>query len=126
MNKTVTINLSGIVFHIDENAFELLRKYLDTLKLHFSGTQGREEIIADIENRMAEMFSEKAGDAKNVIMLADVQSVIDMMGRPEQVAGEEETASQPGSSHYGPLRKRLFRNSDDKILGGVCSGIGAY
>ena len=59
MNKTITINLSGIVFHIDENAFEQLRKYLEKLKSHFSSTQGKDEIIADIESRIAEMFSEK-------------------------------------------------------------------
>src|SRR6266513_5851751 len=93
MNKTVTINLSGIVFHIDENAYEVLRKYLDNLKMHFAGVQGREEIIADIESRMAEMFTEKVNVSKNVIMMDDVQSVIEVMGRPEQVAGEEETTS---------------------------------
>lgn len=130
MNKTVTINLSGIVFHIDENAYEVLRRYLDNLKMHFSGVQGREEIITDIESRMAEMFTEKVGVSKNVIMLNHVQEVIEVMGKPEQVAGDEETLS--GSSartedQYGEtMKKRFFRNPDDKILGGVCSGISAY
>src|SRR6185503_1584887 len=93
MNKTVTINLSGIVFHIDENAYEVLRKYLDNLKSHFAGTQGREEIIADIESRMAEMFTEKIDASRNVIMMDDVKQVTEVMGRPEQVAGEEEKSS---------------------------------
>jgi phage shock protein PspC (stress-responsive transcriptional regulator) len=130
MNKTVTINLSGIVFHIDENAYEVLRKYLDNLKMHFTGTQGKEEIIADIESRMAEMFTEKVNASKNVIMMNDVQEVIDVMGKPEQVAGEEEKTSTASSyenaAYYETMKKRFFRNPDDKILGGVCSGISAY
>lgn len=131
MNKTVTINLSGIVFHIDENAYEVLRKYLDNLKMQFAGVQGKEEIIADIESRMAEMFTEKVNISKNVIMMDDVQSVIEVMGRPEQVAGEEEITSgslprAEGTLYYETVNKRFFRNPDDKILGGVCSGISAY
>src|SRR5437773_10446052 len=114
MNKTVTINLSGIVFHIDENAYEVLRKYLDNLKMHFAGVQGREEIIADIESRMAEMFTEKVSASKNVIMMNDVQEVIDVMGKPEQVAGEEETtsgsATQDSGMYYETMKKRFFRN----------------
>jgi hypothetical protein len=69
MNKTVTINLSGIVFHIDDNAYDELRKYLDTLRRHFANTSGKDEIIADIETRFAEMFSDKVTPGKNVITL---------------------------------------------------------
>lgn len=128
MNKTVTINLSGIVFHIDENAFEILKRYLENLKMHFTGVQGREEIISDIESRMAEMFTEKVGVSKNVIMMADVQEVIDLMGKPEQVAGEEEPmrGSTTDRDFHETVKKRFFRNPDDKMLGGVCSGISAY
>lgn len=131
MNKTVTINLSGIVFHIDDNAYEVLRKYLDNLKMHFAGVQGKEEIISDIESRMAEMFTEKVNVSKNVIMMDDVQSVVEVMGRPEQVAGEEEPISgssvkPDGNMYYETMAKRFFRSPDDRILGGVCSGISAY
>ncbi|MCY7410503.1 MAG: PspC domain-containing protein, partial [Chitinophagales bacterium] len=131
MNKTVTINLSGIVFHIDDNAFEVLKRYLDNLKSHFANVQGKEEIIADIESRMAEMFSEKVGPSKDVIMIKDVQEVIDIMGRPEQVAGDEEKAAPENKTadagyYYEGMKKRFFRNPDDKVLGGVSSGIAAY
>jgi len=129
MNKTVTINLSGIVFHIDENAYEVLRRYLENLKSHFATTQGRDEIIADIEGRMAEMFSEKVSTSRNVITMTDVQEVMDVMGRPEQVAGEEgqtSSTTSEGTTYYETMKKRFFRNPDDKILGGVCSGISAY
>lgn len=131
MNKTVTINLSGIVFHIDENAYEQLKKYLEKLKAHFSTTQGKEEIIADIESRLAEMFAERNADANKVIMVADVDEVILAMGKPEELPGneEEEQKTNPKAEqtiYYENGRKRFFRNPEDKVLGGVCSGISAY
>lgn len=131
MNKTVTINLSGIVFHIDENAYELLKKYLEKLKAHFSSTQGKEEIIADIESRLAEMFAERNADLNKVIMVADVNVVIEAMGKPEELPGndEEDQKSKEKSDqayYFEANRKRFFRNPDDKVLGGVCSGISAY
>lgn len=131
MNKTVTINLSGIVFHIDENAYELLKKYLEKLKAHFSSTQGQEEIIADIESRLAEMFTERNADVNKVIMAADVNEVIDAMGKPEELPGneEEERKTEVKSEqtvYFEGNRKRFFRNPDDKVLGGVCSGISSY
>src|SRR5215217_1543812 len=95
MNKTVTINLSGIVFHIDENAYEQLRKYLDALRRTFANTSGKDEIISDIETRFAEMFSEKVTPGKNVITLPDVQEVINVMGKPEEVAAIDEELSKP-------------------------------
>ncbi|MGB3076038.1 MAG: PspC domain-containing protein [Chitinophagales bacterium] len=132
MNKTVTINLSGIVFHIDENAYELLKKYLEKLKAHFSTTQGKEEIIADIESRLAEMFTERNADTNKVIMAADVDEIIMAMGKPEELPGNEEeeekktTPKADQTIYYENGRKRFFRNPEDKILGGVCSGISAY
>lgn len=131
MNKTVTINLSGIVFHIDENAYELLKKYLEKLKAHFSTTQGKEEIIADIESRLAEMFAERNADVNKVIMAADVNVVIEAMGKPEELPGNEEedqksSAKSDQTVYFEANRKRFFRNPDDKVLGGVCSGISAY
>ena len=135
MNRTITINLSGIVFHIDENAYDKLKQYLEKLKSHFSSIQGNDEIIHDIESRIAEMFSEKISDAKNVITLDEVNAVIDAMGNPEEVAGEEkatttnqstESNSSTNSETYYTPNKRFFRNPDDKVFGGVCSGIAAY
>ena len=131
MNKTVTINLSGIVFHIDENAYELLKKYLEKLKAHFSTTQGKEEIIADIESRLAEMFAERNADVNKVIMAADVNVVIEAMGKPEELPGNEEEDQKSSTKsdqtvYFEANRKRFFRNPDDKVLGGVCSGISAY
>jgi phage shock protein PspC (stress-responsive transcriptional regulator) len=135
MNKTITINLSGIVFHIDENAYDTLRKYLEKLKSHFNATNGSEEIMADIESRIAEMFSERVTQIRTVIVMDDVNAVIEAMGNPDEVAGEEkahqQTASASSSSSSSSdssvaSGKRFFRNIDEKIFGGVCSGIAAY
>ncbi|HTL80434.1 MAG TPA: PspC domain-containing protein, partial [Bacteroidia bacterium] len=132
MNKTVTINISGIVFHIEEDAYARLQDYLAKVRNKFSSEEGREEIMADIESRIAEIFSEKTGPFKQVVMMADVENVISQMGEPE-VIGEEsssaktETASD-NTDHSGErrYRRRLYRDPDDKVIGGVCSGLGYY
>ncbi len=129
MNKTVTINLSGIIFHIDEDAYLKLSSYLSTIKGYFSESEGRDEIMADIENRIAEMLSEKVSDRKQVVLMTDVDYVIGVMGKPEDFAGDksesETRKEQPVYSSTGK-RRRVFRDTDNKIVGGVCSGVGAY
>ncbi|HNQ13220.1 MAG TPA: PspC domain-containing protein [Bacteroidia bacterium] len=129
MNKTVTVNIGGLVFHIEEQAYEKLRKYLDTIKSYFSVSQGRDEIIQDIESRIAEMFQQRLSAAREVVTSEDVEFVISSMGRPEEVAGDEavpqgeqlnnEYDSTTGTKSY----RRLFRDEDDAVIGGVCSGI---
>ncbi len=128
MNKTVNINLGGIVFTIDENAYEKLNRYLDSIKSHFTDTTVRDEIIADIEARIAEMFQEKLSDKRMVVNLKDVEEIIDLMGRPEDIAGDEEEPQPKDTEEKQTQRtkKRVYRNPDDKVLGGVCSGISAY
>jgi phage shock protein PspC (stress-responsive transcriptional regulator) len=137
MNKTVTVNIGGIVFHIDENAYERFKAYLESIRLHFTTAEGRDEIMQDIESRIAEMFQERISDGKQVITLSDVDEVTNLMGRPEQFSeGEEKEESTKATSQSsdakeepvqdGPTYKRLYRNPDDKVAGGVCSGIAAY
>ncbi|MBI3502357.1 MAG: PspC domain-containing protein [Bacteroidetes bacterium] len=130
MNKTVTINLSGIIFHIDEDAYQKLSSYLNTIRGYFSESEGRDEIMADIENRIAEMLSEKVSDRKQVVLMTDVDYVIGVMGKPEDFAGEkshsEESKKEQATYTSTGRRRRIFRDTDNKILGGVCSGIGAY
>jgi phage shock protein PspC (stress-responsive transcriptional regulator) len=127
MKKTVTVNISGIIFHIDEDAYDRLSTYLDTIRGYFSASDGKEEIISDIEARIAEMLHAKVSETKQVITIEDVNEVISVMGEPEQVAGDEgiDTKSKKHSSR-GSRSKRLFRDPDNKVLGGVCSGIAAY
>ncbi|MCA6364271.1 MAG: PspC domain-containing protein [Bacteroidetes bacterium] len=142
MNKTVTINISGIIFHIEEDAFEVLRNYLQTLRNRFSQEEGCDEIMADIEARIAELLKAKTGISKEVIVMADVEGVIAVMGSPESFAeGEEPQQTQntgqqnqqnqqnnTGQQSYsrGYARRRLFRDPDDRIIGGVCAGLGHY
>ncbi|MBI3233823.1 MAG: PspC family transcriptional regulator, partial [Bacteroidetes bacterium] len=84
MNKTVTINISGIIFHIEEDAYERLSKYLVTIKGYFSKTDGGNEIMSDIEARVAELLQEKINPGKQVILMADVEHVMQVMGKPEE------------------------------------------
>jgi len=125
MNKTVTVSIGGIVFHIDENAYEMFRKYLESIRSHFTSSEGRDEIMQDIESRVAEMFQERIKDSKQVITVEDVEEVTTVMGKPEQFSdNDEETAySQPAGP---PVKRRLFRDPDDKLLGGVASGIASF
>lgn len=129
MNKTVTINISGIIFHIEEDAYEKLSKYLSAIRSYFKDSDGCDEIMADIESRIAELLKEKTGPSKEVVLMDDVNSVMETMGRPEEFAGDEQKkeetkAEEPVSD--GKRRRRVFRDTEDKILGGVCSGIANY
>lgn len=134
MNKTLTINLGGIVFHIEEDAYEKLHQYLSSIKGYFTDSDGRDEIIADIELRIAELFQELLKGGRQVVVMADVERMMNQMGRPEEFAGEEPAAKEPSqeksapsaSGSSGARRRRFFRNPDDKVLGGVCGGIAAH
>ncbi|MGB0177807.1 MAG: PspC domain-containing protein, partial [Owenweeksia sp.] len=128
MNKTLNINLGGLIFHIDEDAYHILERYLTTLKRQFSTAEGGEEIIRDIEVRIAELFRERTTKAKEVISSADVEEVISIMGKPEDYLDSEEDGASGRSfedTYYTP-KKRIFRDPDDRILGGVASGLAAY
>jgi len=125
MKKTLTINLGGIVFHIDEDAYLLLNQYLESLNKHFSKQEGSQDILNDIESRIAEILGEKCSDTKQVIICADVIEVIAIMGQPVEMDQEnpKQESKKPGNEKGD---KRFFRNPDEKIIGGVCSGIAAY
>ena len=138
MNKVININFQGRVIPIEEPAYEELKKYIDSLRAYFANEEGKEEIINDIENRIAELFSEKLKAGQSFISGAHVDAIIASMGRPEQFdelafeaqSNETNSSSEKEQSQqfkYDPSPKgSLFRNANDKILGGVCSGIGAY
>ncbi|MCD6017189.1 MAG: hypothetical protein K0S53_310 [Bacteroidetes bacterium] len=134
MNKTVTINISGIIFHIEEDAFDKLSKYLSTIKGYFNKADGGNEIMSDIEARIAEMLQSKTSAVKQVVLMSDVDFVMDAMGKPEEFAGDasDNTGSSDRAESYDayengePIKKRLYRDGDSKVLGGVCSGIGHY
>ena len=129
MNKTVNINLANTFFHIDEEAYNKLRRYLEAIKRSFSGTKGSDEIIADIEARVAELFSEKMEHERQVITQKEVDAVIEVMGQPEDYMVDEdifEDAPQSKSTTSRRNVKKLYRDIDHKYIGGVCAGLEYY
>jgi phage shock protein PspC (stress-responsive transcriptional regulator) len=131
MNKTVTVNIGGLVFHIEEQAYDKLRKYLEAIRGYFTTSDGRDEIIQDIESRIAEIFTERIGTSRQVVTDADVEFMINAMGRPEQVAGEDSENTSSRSTYSNNTTedrsyRKLYRDPDDKVIGGVCAGISHY
>lgn len=136
MNKIFNINLGGYPFTIDDDAYKKLDSYLTTIKHHFSTSEGCEDIISDIEVRIAELFNEHL-KGQPIVGMREVDKVISIMGTPEEFgATSEETkkektktkTSHSDSRTHGQRAKtrRLFRDPDEKVIGGVCSGIAAY
>lgn len=128
MNKTLNINLGGFIFHIDENAYVRLERYLNTLKQQFVNTDGGTEIINDIETRIAELFKERTGPGKEVINAEDVDQVIAIMGQPEDYLEMDEEAENDSKrqAEFSSTKKRIFRDTDNRIVGGVSAGLAAY
>jgi phage shock protein PspC (stress-responsive transcriptional regulator) len=124
MKKTYSVNLGNRVYNIDDDAYLRLKDYLDRIESHFSDQKEREDIINDIEMRISELFNERLGSVRQVITLKDVEETIKIMGDPREISGDEEQASASRERSYGP--RRLYRDPDDRIVGGVCSGLGAY
>jgi phage shock protein PspC (stress-responsive transcriptional regulator) len=126
MNKTLTINLANSIFNIDENAYQALQRYLEAVKKYLTGTQGNEEILADVEARISELFSEKLTPEKQVIVLQDVEQIIQVMGQPEDYSIDEDIFDEVPKTKTSTRVKKLYRDGDQKLMGGVCSGIGHY
>jgi phage shock protein PspC (stress-responsive transcriptional regulator) len=129
MNKTININLGGFFFHIDEIAYQKLRRYLESISKSLSeDSQGKNEIIADIEARISELLSEKITDTRQVVSESDIEDIIVVMGQPEDYTDAEESYSDANYSYSRNKEtgKKLFRDGDDKFLGGVASGIAHY
>lgn len=125
MKKTFTINISGTVFHIEEDAYEVLQKYLINLKSHFGTGEEGKEILADIEARIAEIFIENSTGSQKVVSVDMVNSAIEIMGSPEDFE-QDETEEESPSVEEAKRRRRLYRDPDHRVIGGVCGGLGAY
>ena len=126
MKKTLTINLGGTVYHIDEDAYHLLDNYLTNLRIHFCREEGAEEIVHDIELRISELFTDRLNEGKQVITIEDVEEIIARMGKPEDLSDEESGEASGSEKQKGTTMRRLFRDPDNKVLGGVASGLAAY
>jgi phage shock protein PspC (stress-responsive transcriptional regulator) len=142
MKKTISINISGILFHIEEDGYTTLKKYLDAINEHFSHYEDNHEIITDIENRIAEIFLSNLKNNKQVITAENVSNLIEKMGtiadfeavendlKPEQESPQEENDFYkyitPTDQQSGRAYRKLTRLPNSKILGGVCAGFANY
>lgn len=142
MKKIININLSGRVVPIEDSAYEKLQAYIESLRRYFANEEGRDEIINDIESRIAELMSEKVRKGASCISDEDVNEIANSMGRPEDFEGEEikektfngssstagNTNQQQAQAQAPPKqsRGRFYRDSNDKFIGGVCSGLASY
>src|SRR5512136_1988099 len=121
MDKTININISGALFQVDEEAFRILRDYLQAIDNRFRNVQGGHETIEDIESRIAEIFQSQKGLAA-VITRDNVEAMISIIGKPEDFDLNEPETEAP---IYASRKRRMYRNPEDTIIGGVCGGIGA-
>lgn len=124
MKITVSINLGGYSFNIDEDAYTELKRYLKNLELHFAGEESSSEILSDIETRMAELFRTKLTSYKQVINIEDVRQAMSVMGTPEDISDNEGPSAR--DKFTSPGYHRMYRDTDHRIIGGVCAGMGAY
>jgi hypothetical protein len=132
MNKILNINLGGYAITIDDDAYEYISAYLDNIRNRFSESEGRDEIVHDIEMRLGELIHNSMGN-RTIVMLPDVQAAVQVMGQPEDFGGEPAATSNAGSKSKRSPRnaairtgKRLFRDEEDTVVAGICSGLAAY
>ncbi len=135
MNKIFNINLGGYPFVIDDDAYAHLKWYIQTIKSHFSDSEGCDEIIGDIEVRMAELFTEKLANGQSIVSRKELDEVIKIMGTPEDFGAQSTNSFEDRSQDQARSKKkkykiktgkRLFRDEEEKVLGGVCAGVAAY
>lgn len=127
MKKTISVNLKGIHFNMEEDAYQMLQDYLNKLKSHFGSDPAQNETLDDIEYRIAELCSAKLSENKSVIELSDIEEIIRIMGKPEDYYEEPESESnQTRHSPEPPIEKRLFRDQQRAAIAGVCAGIANY
>ena len=128
MNKTVNINIGGLVFHIDEDAYQKLTRYFESIKRSLSNSSGQDEIMKDIEMRVAELLTEKQKSDKHVINNKDVDEVIGVMGQPEDYRLDDDADDKAPAEPFYPYTrsKKLYRDKDRGTIAGVCTGLGHY
>lgn len=128
MKRTFTANINGLIFHIDEDAYDRLQEYMRSIKAHFADQEGTDEITSDIESRIAELMQLLITPQKQVITIDDVESIIKQLGEPQEMSEEEEPQKdeKDKKAYSSNVGKRFFRDPDNKVISGVCAGIAAY
>lgn len=124
MKRTFTVNLNNIVYHIDNDAYELLQQYMAEVESRLSPDE-RKEVMADIEARISELFSERLQKGKNVINIEDVEEVINILGKPNQFNEEEEAEQKTTPKSDKKIKRKYYRDTDNAVLGGVAAGLAA-
>jgi len=123
MNRTITINLSGIVFHIDDKAYTILDNYLESIARSLEPDDDKEEILQDVELRISELFNESINGTNHVITLPMVENVINIVGEPDAFSTYNEPEEKQNTQRK---MRKLFRDTENRVAGGVCSGLGVY
>ena len=126
MKKTFTVNLNNIVFHVDDDAYEMLQKYLADIAIQFQSVDEQKEIMADIEARIAELFTERLQKNKHVVTTADVEAIIEIMGKPNQYADEDPEPQTASSDKKVQNHRRFYRDPENTVFAGIAGGISAY
>jgi phage shock protein PspC (stress-responsive transcriptional regulator) len=127
MKPTIKVSIGGVAFHLEEDAYQLLKQYLDRLQTHYEKMDGGKEIIDDIELRIAELLRERISSTEQAISETMVNEVTAILGEPENFETEEKAPNNKNSDTWKQRsQKKLYRDKDNKVLGGVCSGIAAY
>lgn len=131
MKKTITVHIANFIFNIEEEAYLLLQDYLSKISSQFSIQEEREEIMLDIESRIAELFKDRLGQQKEVVVEQDVLEMISIMGSPEEYIVDEEEYTEASFEETEQTRtkkqtRQIYRDQENAVLGGVCSGLAAY
>lgn len=128
MKKTIRVHISGYIFNIDEDAYQVLKKWLDSISYKYKTEEDGEEIFNDIEMRVSELFEGKVGN-DGIVTQKEVEEIIKIMGNPEDFENEEDSEIRHDPSYSkkkSRKQKRLYRDEENKIIAGVCSGLGNY
>lgn len=126
MNKTVNINLAGFSFTIEESAYEALKAYIEAIKSFLSTEEDVEEILSDIENRIAELLQERLKEGREVVDQNDVEHIMSVLGDPQQFKTDSDDTEEEPTRKQRRRARKLYRNPDDKQIGGVCGGLASY
>lgn len=126
MKKTLTINLAGIVYHIDDDAYKHLRAFLEALERKMKDEPNKREILSDIEARISELLSEKINAQKQVVIYLDVVYVIETIGEPDMIFDEPANEKANFKNYSRRKYRRMYRDPDNQMIAGVCSGLAAY
>jgi phage shock protein PspC (stress-responsive transcriptional regulator) len=126
MKKTLTINLAGMVYHIDDDAYSKLKGFLEALDRKLNNEPNKKEIIADIEARIAELLNERLNIKRQVVIMADIEYITETIGDPEMIFDETPPSDKTSSKAYNRKYRRMYRDPDNRMVAGVCSGLAAY